>query len=92
LECGHQKGGNYFCWFCETHTTRGDDLTYILNAKLTPIQEKIDCVLATEHRKFGARSNKSNYFDRMDKTDLIAELHERAVYIFVVSHFFLLPY
>jgi hypothetical protein len=82
LECGHQKGGNYFCWFCETHATRGDDLAYVLNAKITSIQEKIDSVLATENGKSGARSNKSNYFDRLDKSDLIAELHERGVLYF----------
>ena len=74
-----QKGGRYFCWFCDSDGNRGADIAHILNSKTTSLSYKTDLVLQTTNGKSSAREQKTNYYDGLDKASVIGELHERKV-------------
>ena len=92
FEAGHQKGGHFPCWFCNAKATRWDDLTYMLNANITPFDHKRTDVLRTPKARTAAVEGKSNYFEDMEQHELIAELIERKVsilYLYILTPRFL---
>jgi len=50
-----------------------------LNAETTHLKQKVNHVLATETSREAALNGKVNYYENLDKADLIAELHSREV-------------
>ena len=81
LESGHQKGGRYFCCFCNVDGNRSSDLTYTLNVKPEALGQKAEKVLKTGTGRKSAKELKTNYFESLLKADIIGELHEREVKI-----------
>ena len=79
IEAGNQKGGRYFCWFCNHDGNRGNDLAYSLNVEHRSLKQNIKLVLQTVNGRKGATGHKTNYFEDLPKAEVIAELHERKV-------------
>jgi len=62
-------------------------LTCTLNAETTSLKQKLNHVLATETSRAAALNGKVNYYENLDKTDIIAELHTREVRLNMIPKF-----
>ena len=76
LEAGNQKGGNYFCPSCDVHLCLTDDITHCYQQKVKSLAEKQHKVL---QGKFGRIKRRTLPFEKLDVSQLEAELNSRNV-------------
>ena len=84
LECGHQKGGRFFCWACDVDGHLTNDVAHSLNSKTVSLKDRIDSALQTTAGRKGVKENLTNFYVELCREDLILELQEREVNDFYI--------
>ena len=79
FEAGQQKGGNYKCWGCSVHKNNSYDYAAARYRNLMSFEERRDKVMETERSRKKAKVNQeTKLFTKLDRPDLILELHQRS--------------
>ena len=79
LECGHQKGGRYFCWVCNIDGKLANDVAHLLNTKTFSMEDRLQDAKNTTAGRNGVKEKKTNFYADLKREDIILELHEREV-------------
>ena len=79
MECGHKKGGHYFCWFCDSKASVGHDLQHLLFADVVDLNDKCEKLKLTTIGQNLIQEGALHYVSGLDKAGLISDLHQRGV-------------
>ena len=79
FEAGQQKGGNFFCTSCFIHSNHVKNICFSNKKEIMSLQDRIEKVKSTTTSQIKLQKQQLKLHERLSKTEIIDELHQRAV-------------
>ena len=77
FEAGQQKEGNFFCKSCSIHSSHVKNIRF--TKEMMSLQDRIEKVKSTTISQIKLQKQQLKLYDKLRKTEIIDELHQRAV-------------
>ena len=79
FEAGQQKGGNFFCTSCSILSSHVKKICFSNTKEMMSLQDRIEKVKSTTTSQIKLQKQQLKLYDRLSKTEITDELHQRVV-------------